>query len=248
MEFMLPRIVPTVEHDDESEKSWMTSFKTQAGRPQSRPRVAPPQPVHQAAPSQPIQQVVPSQPIQIDVQATIAASRPSLKRKARSDDENQDSTAKKVRAAGNAPGAQALLKEQPLARKPKYSALAGVINSMLPDYSQMTLSFSTRDAAVAAAARKRARDLEASFARRAKDTSIPQTDADRQEAVQTLFGAMKDISRAKDANSQAFNSRWAINAKRKYDDLEIETTCWEIVVSYLPGPSQELILTITDSG
>jgi hypothetical protein len=221
--------VPATEHVSLSRKKTVLSYKpnkreqnhTQAQAAGSS------QATRKAASLQPVRQAATAQLSEANVEADVVLVGLSLKRKARSDDDEEQPT------AGSVTEHQGVPDEQPRAKKQKYSALAGVEDAALPEYSHIGLAFSTRDAAVAAAAAKRVKDLEKSFTRVEQDTSIPQNDNDRQEAVQTLFGVMKDVSRAKDATSQAFKSRWAADSKRKYDDLEIETTCWEIVVSCL---------------
>jgi hypothetical protein len=112
----------------------------------------------------------------------------------------------------------------------RYAKLGGVEDTELPDYSQTTLTFASREDAVQDF-KTRLKSLEKHFRSSERDTSIPQTDSERQDAVCLVFGAMKDIAHARDVNSRDFNSRWAADAKRKYSDTDLEITSWEIVVS-----------------
>lgn len=115
-------------------------------------------------------------------------------------------------------------------RKPKFQVLADVLPTPLPSFPQVQLHYPTR---INASANFRERvKLQATYwTPPANDTSIPQNDADRQNVVRILVGAMKDLSRVRDIESQSSESRWVVNAPRKHDDEDIEIACWEIAVS-----------------
>jgi hypothetical protein len=217
IESQLTQRAPSPAHDND-EKSFMSSFK--AEKPKDK---------HAQT------QVDPSKTALISAPTAVAPQVISLKRKDRNERDNDMPQAKKAKAKATEPGNQDQSVDQHRLLKPmkkqKYSALAGVEDTPLPDYSHVSIEFTSRDAAMAAIAQKRAKQLEESFRRDEEDTSIPRNDAERQTAVRTLFGAMKDVSRTKDLNSRAFQSRWAEDSTLKYDDVDIEATCWEIVVS-----------------
>jgi hypothetical protein len=165
-------------------------------------------------------------------QTAVAPNKVSVKRKARSDPEDDMPVAKKTMTSATKAGLLPPEQSQPkkaAKTKEKYTAIAHVMNDVLPDYSRVALSFSSRDAAAAAAAQKLANKLANEFRRAHEDASIPQTADERLEIVRTLFGAMKDVSRAKDIESEGVTSRWGPKASKSYDDVDIEATCWEIV-------------------
>jgi hypothetical protein len=110
-------------------------------------------------------------------------------------------------------------------KRTRYANLEGVKDAQLPDYSNVSLSFSTRDAALSSI-RQQLNGLQDAFLPPESDPSIPQTDGQRQNAVRTILGAMKDVTNAKDANNSGFNSRWAADAPRPCKDPDLETTCW----------------------
>jgi hypothetical protein len=204
------------------------------------------------APSQLVQHVDVSRVSLPSSQTAVAPNMVSVKRKARSDPEDDMPVAKKTMTstpqAGLLPPEQSRPKmAAKKAVKEKYTAIAHVMNDVLPNYSQVALSFSSRDAAAAAAAQKLANKLANEFRRAHEDASIPQTVDERLEIVRTLFGAMKDVSRAKDIESEGVTSRWGPKASKRYDDVDIEATCWEIVTLterlHREGPS---VLSIRD--
>jgi hypothetical protein len=185
-------------------------------------------------------------------QITVAPNTVSVKRKAWPDPEDDMPTAKKTMTSAPQAGVLPPEQSQPKkaakkATKEKYAAIAHSMNDVLPDYSQVALSFSSRDAAAAAAAQKLANKLANEFHSAHEDASIPQTADERLEIVRTLFGAMKDVSRAKDIESEGVTSRWGPKASKSYDDVDIDTTCWEIVTLaerlHREGPS---VLSIRD--
>jgi hypothetical protein len=112
--------------------------------------------------------------------------------------------------------------------KQKYRALQDVKDTQLPDYSRVRLPFDSRGA-TALHSKQRLDALKEHFPNPATDLSIPDTDTGREDAVRLIFGAMKDISRAKDAGSNDFKSRWAVGAKKPYKDEDLAATAWEIV-------------------
>jgi hypothetical protein len=172
-----------------------------------------------------------SQLSRLSSQTIVAPKVVSMKRKAWTNPESDGPKAKKTKTAalkvGDIPTASSRPKK--VSRKQKYTAIASALDDELPDYTRVTLSFSSRDAAAAAAAHKLANQLTGYFYSPKKDHSIPQTDAQRLSIVQNLFGAMKDVSRANDIDSPVVQSRWGAGSDKKYDDVDVEATCWEIV-------------------
>jgi hypothetical protein len=120
----------------------------------------------------------------------------------------------------------------PKKRQKRYDAVADVDKFVLPDYTHTQLLHTSRDQAVSAH-NNMLKSLDSHFQPPSPDSTIPQTDAERQAAVRILVDAMQDISHADDAGSKAFESRWAPNAPRKYEELDIQITAWEIVVSII---------------
>ena len=99
----------------------------------------------------------------------------------------------------------------------------------IPNYPTVQIQHRNQQAA-RDAARLRSQRKAANWSSPANDSSIPQTELDRQEEVRKLLGAMFDISFAKDEKLQ---SKWADDANDKHDPLDVEAACWEIVVSVL---------------
>jgi hypothetical protein len=120
-------------------------------------------------------------------------------------------------------------KARALGSKPKpkrYTELEEAIASPAPDYSGVTLSYSTRDEA-ASDFQTRLKELATYWTPPKNDPTIPQSNNDRRYVVRQLLGAMKDTSVAKDK----FDSRWTPDAPRKHDDRDLEAACWEVAVS-----------------
>jgi hypothetical protein len=183
-------------------------------------------------------------------QTIIAPKAVLAKRKARTYPKDDVPKAKKTKTTAPHRGdiSTDTLRPKEAMRKQKYIAIAGVLDAELPDYRQVALSYATRDAAAAAAAQKLADPLAAYFRSASEDDSIPKTDDERLEIVTKLFGAMKDVSRANDIDSPVVQSRWSADAGKRYNDVDIEATCWEIVSLaerlHVEGPSA---LSIRDS-
>lgn len=117
----------------------------------------------------------------------------------------------------------------------------------MPDYTHTQLSFATGDAAVTDF-KLRMSGQGISFSTPENDPSIPKDDADRQKYCRSLLGDMKDISRAQDSSSSDYKSCWAACPPGKYRHVDIETTCWEIVLSHRSVfLIMDFLLTIIDS-
>jgi hypothetical protein len=121
----------------------------------------------------------------------------------------------------------------PKKRQKRYDALEDSRNFALPNFAPVNLFHANRDQATAAR-KARLANLDTHFDLPSPDPSIPQSDAQRQASVRIIAAAMMDISHAEDAGTKAFNSRWAPNAPRKYEEFDIQATAWEAVVSTNP--------------
>lgn len=161
---------------------------------------------------------------------SVIQPRASLKRKPDEEPPDASHTTKKVKSDTSVQQPQ--LRDTSVTatprKKARYAALNNVKDAELPDYSQIRLTYPTRNIALSNS-KKGLQALEKHFLDSNMDASIPQTNAQRQDAARIILGAMKDTSRAKDVGSKHFNSRWAADAKNKYDNDDLETTAWEIV-------------------
>jgi hypothetical protein len=161
---------------------------------------------------------------------SVAQPASSLKRKSEDDPSDASRVEKRIKADTPIQRTQAERRHAPETpmKKQKYRALQDVKDTQLPDYSRVRLPFDSRGA-TALHSKQRLDALKEHFPNPATDLSIPNTDTGREDAVRLIFGAMKDISRAKDAGSNDFKSRWAVGAKKPYKDEDLAATAWEIV-------------------
>lgn len=133
-------------------------------------------------------------------------------------------------------------------KKPgRYNALKADVNGTLPDYSNTVLNFNTREEALGDLY-SRLYDENEGWNPPEEDDTVPETDMERRGAARIILGALMDTSRAQDADSRGFKSRWAPNAARPYEYGDLETAAWEVVSLaerlHLEGPT---VLEIRDA-